>query len=171
MFGNFHRLFFTRYVSLLALKFNLLLYGKLKVDVQICLHESSGELGFEKNPPKIYVWKLSFSKHSTKKCKIKKALWLVFRSTRDNGCTATPHLMRHCHNFFKALQLGASSSFFNSNRMAETNFSLADWTPRSLLSLKNALNSFSCTLCKALMSSKSKVVRAKLIQLSVFILT
>ena len=52
MFGNFHRLFFTRYVSLLALKFNLLLYGKLKVDVQICLHESSGELGFEKIPQK-----------------------------------------------------------------------------------------------------------------------
>ena len=27
-----------------------------------------------KNPPKIYVWKLSFSKHSTKKCKIKKSI-------------------------------------------------------------------------------------------------
>ena len=99
-----------------------------------------------------------------------KFLWILkirkFRSARDNGSTATPHLMRHCHNFFKALQLGASSSFFNSNRMAETNFSLADWTHKNVYSEFSSFFSLFCSE-KALMSSKNKVVRAKLIQLRV----
>ena len=101
-----------------------------------------------------------------------KFLWILkirkFRSARDNGSTATPHLMRHCHNFFKALQLGASSSFFNSNRMAETNFSLADWTHKNVYSEFSSFFSLFCSEKeKALMSSKNKVVRAKLIQLRV----
>ena len=37
------------------------------------------------------------------------------------GKCATPHLMRLCHNFLKARQLGASET-----AAAETNFSLAD---------------------------------------------